>query len=992
MRPEKIAAILATLGTLCGCGAAGNADAEKLLVELCNNGRDDTGNGLSDCLDPACAGNAACGAGAGMCGDGVQNLGEVCDSFDFGNATCQNLGFSGGTLSCSVDCQNLITSACTGSGTLTSCGNGVLDPGETCDGLTMNGATCETVGNFAGGALSCRSDCAGYDTSGCSSGNGSVCGNDALDSGEVCDGSALDGESCQSLGFELGGTLACALSCQRFDTSACQSTAICGDGIRAGPESCDGADLGEATCQSLGQGFSGGRLECTPSCAFDTTQCQQAQSCGNGVAEGTETCDGSDLGGATCQSEGFGTGTLLCNAACTGFNTSNCQPPSSCNNGVLDAGEACDGANLAGASCQSLGYKGGTLRCDTGCGFDTSQCFGYPNCGNGTADGLDACDGQSWSSGPSNACTNFGLGTGAVTCTAECGLDFSSCQQNDYCAAQGWYGDGVVCDPCEAYGGSPDPDCTTLCAARDGQCSNWFDPFIQDYVCDAAGIRDPDCGACGNGVREGTELCDEQQFFPGRTSCTDYGFQGDSLGCRDDCTPDFSQCNAVVCGDGQIEGDETCDGNNFGGVTCQSLGYAGGTLGCTNSCGTIDTSGCTGTVTYDNGALDAGEWCDGPGGPFLYGSNSCASFGMGEGDILCGPDGIDFSRCRIWRDGASVQADYCEIKGWYNDGTFCDPCERLGGNPDPDCANLCGQNGVCADIYSTSTRSWSCPQPDPDCGTCGNGIVQGFEQCDGSAFNPSVSPSCAANGFVGGTVTCRDDCTLNFAGCQAAVCGNGVVEGNEVCDGGSVQCNSLGYAAGGRASCKSDCTGYEQSSCQGIASCGNGRIDGPGIQIELCDGGQFHTFGNGASARNCSTFSLGAGTVGCTSTCKLDFSACQQTDFCTVYGLRGNGQCDVCEAFGGAPDPDCDPSSPTFACALDGQCTDFYDEYLQDWSCKAKGFEDPDCGYCGNGAREVGEYCDGSSFGNTNCTSYGYSGGTLGCTADCTPDLRSCTP
>lgn len=48
-----------------------------------------------------------------------------------------------------------------------------------------------------------------------------------------------------------------------------------------------------------------------------------SQSCGNGVAEGTEQCDGSDLAGATCVSRGFTGGTLSCNANCT-FNTSSC--------------------------------------------------------------------------------------------------------------------------------------------------------------------------------------------------------------------------------------------------------------------------------------------------------------------------------------------------------------------------------------------------------------------------------------------------------------------------------------------------------------------------------------------------------------------------------------------------------------------------------------------------------------------------------------------
>lgn len=45
--------------------------------------------------------------------------------------------------------------------------------------------------------------------------------------------------------------------------------------------------------------------------------------CGNGIQEGSEQCDGSDLGGATCVSLGYAGGTLSCQADCT-FNTSAC--------------------------------------------------------------------------------------------------------------------------------------------------------------------------------------------------------------------------------------------------------------------------------------------------------------------------------------------------------------------------------------------------------------------------------------------------------------------------------------------------------------------------------------------------------------------------------------------------------------------------------------------------------------------------------------------
>jgi len=46
------------------------------------------------------------------------------------------------------------------------------------------------------------------------------CGNGVIDAGEACDQSDLNLASCESLGFPLGGTLACTLACA-YDTSGC---------------------------------------------------------------------------------------------------------------------------------------------------------------------------------------------------------------------------------------------------------------------------------------------------------------------------------------------------------------------------------------------------------------------------------------------------------------------------------------------------------------------------------------------------------------------------------------------------------------------------------------------------------------------------------------------------------------------------------------------------------------------------------------------------
>jgi hypothetical protein len=56
-----------------------------------------------------------------------------------------------------------------------------------------------------------------------------------------------------------------------------------------------------------------------------------------------------------------------------------------CGNGVLESGEVCDGADLRGQTCVSQGFSGGTLACNAGCGaFDTSGCV---TCNSDVTDG-----------------------------------------------------------------------------------------------------------------------------------------------------------------------------------------------------------------------------------------------------------------------------------------------------------------------------------------------------------------------------------------------------------------------------------------------------------------------------------------------------------------------------------------------------------------------------------------------------------------------------
>lgn len=69
---------------------------------------------------------------------------------------------------------------------------------------------------------------------------------------------------------------------------------------------------------------------------------------------------------------------------------------STCGNGFRDPAEQCEGLDLGGNDCTTigLGFSGGTLACNGTCTFDTSACIGTqpPVCGNSIIEGTEQCD------------------------------------------------------------------------------------------------------------------------------------------------------------------------------------------------------------------------------------------------------------------------------------------------------------------------------------------------------------------------------------------------------------------------------------------------------------------------------------------------------------------------------------------------------------------------------------------------------------------------
>ena len=78
---------------------------------------------------------------------------------------------------------------------------------------------------------------------------------------------------------------------------------------------CDGGggDLGETACADGLDNDGDGLTDCHDE---DCSTLDICQGCGNGIRDGAEACDGEDLGDATCQSLGHDAGTLRCDATC----------------------------------------------------------------------------------------------------------------------------------------------------------------------------------------------------------------------------------------------------------------------------------------------------------------------------------------------------------------------------------------------------------------------------------------------------------------------------------------------------------------------------------------------------------------------------------------------------------------------------------------------------------------------------------------------------
>jgi hypothetical protein len=306
------------------------------------------------------------------------------------------------------------------------CGDDAIGEDEVCDGSDLGEEDCASQG-FASGTLACLSDCSGYDVTGCLS-----CGNDAIDGDEACDGTDLAAEDCVTQGFD-GGALACAADCTGFDTAGCFefSGACCEADDTPG---CDDAACTAAVCAADASCCSGDWDAGCAAAAFDEPACMNVggacPQCGDGAAEGGEACDGSDLAGEDCVTLGLDAGSLRCADDCTDFDLEECIDY----NGdccAPDDGPGCDDGSCTASVCAAM-----PSCCDdvwseacAAAAFDDPACNDVggscPVCGDDVAEGSEACDGTDLLG---DDCTAHGFDGGTLQCAADCSaLDLSTC-------------------------------------------------------------------------------------------------------------------------------------------------------------------------------------------------------------------------------------------------------------------------------------------------------------------------------------------------------------------------------------------------------------------------------------------------------------------------------------------------------------------------------------------------------------------------------------
>ncbi len=189
-------------------------------------------------------------------------------------------------------------------------------------------------------------------------------------------------------------------------------------------------------------------------------------------------------------------------------------------------------------------------------------------------------------------------------------------------------------------------------------------------------------------------------------------------------------------------------------------------------------------------------------------------------------------------------------------------------------------------LAAAACALWGCSeeQKDPEevirvLGTCGNGVLDAAEVCDGSAIREGAFAVCPDGKAADmSKVTCSDKCDFNVeAACPTSdtdveKCGNGKLDAGEVCDGG-LFADGVRVCPEDRAPlaspvfrCTTSCTIDTTLACSDNP-CGNGKLDAG----EACDGTKFDSAS--VSALKCGEGKrILESALKCTDACAIDAS------------------------------------------------------------------------------------------------------------------------
>lgn len=359
---------------MCGAVTVAGQGGQKCVAGTALANATSCGTGKI-CVNAACT-TAVCGdgftTGTEECDDADQMDGDGCDndctfSCVSTDATrnctptdaCAGQGTCNNTTHTCTPGTPLTNGASCGSGgycatgvcTQPTCGNGNLEPGETCDNGGLNG----TVGS------GCKADCT-Y-----------VCVNPAADCGAAptcqrwtCSAS----NTCLAVADSAQNGMTCGTNLVCSAGSCASASAICGNSITELGEQCDfGSGNGPGT---------GCETNCTFSCTTAPNSCDDGNLC-----DGAETCGTVTVSGRTGQR--CTAGTPLGNGASCGAGricSAQVCTLSTCGDGFIDgsAGESCEPPNTAtcDVACRTLqcgdGIRAGAEQCDDGGTLNLDGC------------------------------------------------------------------------------------------------------------------------------------------------------------------------------------------------------------------------------------------------------------------------------------------------------------------------------------------------------------------------------------------------------------------------------------------------------------------------------------------------------------------------------------------------------------------------------------------------------------------------------------------